>query len=62
MKLTDNPQENFLEELRVLCKKYSTNGEYEYRVNNDRNGIWLKNFNVDVEFKAPLGEANDHRV
>jgi hypothetical protein len=58
MKLTDDPQENFLDELQALCKKYSTNGKFEWRVNcHDINGIGFKNFYVDVQH----GEDNEPR-
>ena len=58
MKTTDNPQENFLDDLHALCKKYSTNGEYEWRVNYEGNdAIGIKYLWVAV----PEGGANEPR-
>jgi hypothetical protein len=58
MKLTDDPQENFLDELEALCKKYSTNGDFEWEADTDMDHIRFRYFYMDVEHKAPPGAFN----
>ena len=51
--MTKLDADNFLDELVALCKKYSTNGDFEWEAETEADHIYFKYFYMDVDNKNP---------